>query len=67
MLAKNVPVLWGPQHKKDVFLSERVHGSATELIRGLKHLSYEEGLRELGMFSQKGGGSRVTFLQLFNA
>lgn len=51
MLAKIVPVLWGPKHKKDVFLLERIRGRVTELIRGLEHLSYEEGLRELEMFS----------------
>ncbi|KAK4811875.1 hypothetical protein QYF61_012293 [Mycteria americana] len=39
--------LWGPQHKKDMDLLER----ATKTIRGLEHLSYENRLRELGLFS----------------
>uniref|UniRef100_A0A8B9BTB4 Reverse transcriptase domain-containing protein n=1 Tax=Anser brachyrhynchus TaxID=132585 RepID=A0A8B9BTB4_9AVES len=43
--------VWCPQHKKYVDLLERVQKRATKMIRGLKHLSYEERLRELGMFS----------------
>ena len=42
---------WGPQHKKDTELSERVQRRTSKMIRRLEHLSCEERLRGLGLFS----------------
>jgi len=37
-------------HRKDVELLERVPRRAMRMIRGLEDLSYEDRLRELGLF-----------------
>jgi len=43
--------LWSPQHRKDMELWEWVQRKATKMIQGLEHLSYEDRLREMGLFS----------------
>jgi len=43
--------LWSPQHKQGMELLEQVRRRATKMIQELEHLSCEERLRELGLFS----------------
>jgi len=43
--------LWSPQYRRDMDLLERVQRRTTKMIQGTEHLSYEDGLRELGLFS----------------
>ncbi|PKU29326.1 hypothetical protein llap_20370 [Limosa lapponica baueri] len=42
---------WAPQFQKERELLERVQQRAMKMMSGLGHLSYEERLRDLGLFS----------------
>lgn len=53
--------LWVPQHKRDVDLPKRVQRKTTEISERYE-VSYEDRVRELGLFSQRlRGDFMVTF------
>ncbi|KFV63585.1 hypothetical protein N307_10790, partial [Dryobates pubescens] len=42
---------WSPYYKRDLDVLERVQRRAMRMIRGLERLSYEDRVKELGLFS----------------
>jgi len=43
--------MWSPQYRRDTDLLEGVQRRATKIIPGMEHLSCEDRLGELGLFS----------------
>ena len=43
--------MWSPQYRRDTDLLEHIQRRAAKMIQGMEYLSYEDRLRELGLFS----------------
>jgi len=43
--------IWSPWLRRDTDWLEHIQSRATEMIQGKEHLSYEDRLGELGLFS----------------